>query len=140
MYRGTKIAIERNLEATMRDGTVLRADVYRPDSTERFPTILFRTPYDKQLEVSVEIARKLAERGYVLVLQDVRGRYASDGEFRPGLYSDDHCDAEDGYTTRSNGRRPVCPGLRARWERSVTHTAAGLSGNWHQRGRRTWLP
>jgi len=88
-----------NLEARMRDGTVLRADVYRPDNTRRFPTLLCRTPYDKQLDVTVEIARKLAERGYVVVLQDVRGRYASDGEFRAGFYSNDVCDAQDGYDT-----------------------------------------
>jgi putative CocE/NonD family hydrolase len=93
------IEAECNLEATMRDGTVLRADVYRPADNQRFPTLLMRTPYNKQNENTVEIARKLAERGYVLVLQDVRGRYASDGEFRPGFYTAEHCDAEDGYDT-----------------------------------------
>jgi len=47
----------------------------------------------------VEKAPKLAERGYVVVLQDVRGRFASDGEFKPGFYSSDTCDADDGYDT-----------------------------------------
>ena len=86
---------EGNLEGKMRDGTVLRADVYHPDGTGRFPTLLCRTPYDKERREA--FGRKLAELGYTVVLQDVRGRYASDGEFRPGLYSAEHDDAEDGY-------------------------------------------
>ena len=56
-----------------------------------------RTPYDKF--AFDDRGRKLAERGYVYVIQDVRGRYASDGEFQPGFYSADHMDAEDGYDT-----------------------------------------
>ena len=88
---------EANVQATMRDGTVLRADVYRPDAPGKFPVLLQRTPYDKSLETSAEITHRLAECGYVSVIQDVRGRFASDGEFRPGFYSSDHSDAEDGY-------------------------------------------
>ncbi len=90
-------AIERDAPAVMRDGTVLRADVYRPDTTGRFPTVVERTPYNKA--AFQERGRKLAQRGYVYVVQDVRGRYASDGEFQPGFYSSDHRDAEDGYDT-----------------------------------------
>jgi len=83
----------------MRDGTALRADVYRPATDGRYPILLCRTPYDKTREGYVESGHRLAERGYVVVIQDVRGRYASDGEFRPGLYSGEHDDAEDGYDT-----------------------------------------
>ena len=83
----------------MRDGTVLRADVYRPDAPGAFPILLCRTPYDKSHPRQVETGRRLAERGYVVVLQDVRGRHASDGDFLPGFYSADHRDAEDGYDT-----------------------------------------
>ena len=54
-------------------------------------------PYDKSGKL--EAGHKLAERGYLVAIQDVRGRYASDGEFRPGFFSADHCDAEDGYDT-----------------------------------------
>ncbi|HCR15946.1 MAG TPA: hypothetical protein DIU35_00550 [Candidatus Latescibacteria bacterium] len=93
-YRTIK---ETDLEATMRDGTVLRSDVYRPDTEDEFPVLLCRTPYDKAAEKQLEIGPKLAERGYIVVIQDVRGRYASDGEFKPGFYSSDHCDSEDGY-------------------------------------------
>ena len=42
-----KILVEKNIEARMRDGVVLRADVYRPDTTERLPAFLQRTPYSK---------------------------------------------------------------------------------------------
>ena len=91
--------MDHNLPATMRDGTVLRADVHRPDAPGRFPTLLCRTPYDKASERRVEVGRKFAERGFVVVSQDVRGRYASEGELKPGFYSADHCDAEDGYDT-----------------------------------------
>lgn len=94
-----RVITEKNLPVAMRDGTVLRADIYRPDAVERFPVLLYRTPYDKASESSVELAQKLSERGYVVVMQDVRGRYASDGGFRPGFYSSDTCDSEDGYDT-----------------------------------------
>ena len=81
------VAVKHDLPATMRDGTVLRADVYRPDFEGTFPVILSRTPYDKGK--NPKVCHKLAERGYVVVIQDVRGRYASDGEFRPGFFSAD---------------------------------------------------
>ena len=94
-----KVAVERNLESKMRDGTVLRADAYRPKVAGKFPVLLCRTPYSKEREQHLEIGREMADRGYVVVIQDVRGRYASDGEFKPGFYSADHCDREDGYDT-----------------------------------------
>ena len=83
----------------MRDGTRLRADLYLPRGTGPFPTLICRTPYSKERDIHVETAEQFAERGYLAIVQDVRGRYASDGTFRPGFYSADHCDAEDGYDT-----------------------------------------
>ena len=91
------VVVEADVEVGMRDGTVLRADVYRPDAPGMYPVLLQRTPYSKDGESPVEQGRKLAERGYVVVQQDVRGRYRSDGEFQPGFFSADHRDAEDGY-------------------------------------------
>ena len=91
--------VRRNVEARMRDGTRLRADAYVPWGSGPFPTVLCRTPYSKGRDVHVEMAEQFAERGYLAIVQDVRGRYASDGTFRPGFYSADHCDAEDGYDT-----------------------------------------
>ena len=93
------VAVETDVCAAMRDGTVLRADVYRPDAPGRYPALLQRTPYSKSGESCVEQGHRLAERGYVVVQQDVRGRYRSDGELLPGFYSADHMDAEDGYDT-----------------------------------------
>ena len=93
------VAKEENLAASMRDGTVLRADVYRPDIPGKFPTLVRRMPYNKASEGAIETASRLAERGYLVVDQDVRGRFASDGEFLPGLYSSEHHDSEDGYDT-----------------------------------------
>ena len=91
--------VDTDLPAAMRDGTLLRADVYRPDSPGPFPVLLCRTPYDKSRARQLDIGPRLAERGYVVVFQDVRGRHASDGEFLAGFYSADHRDAEDGYDT-----------------------------------------
>ena len=97
--RSFGVEVEADVSAAMRDGTVLRADVYRPDAPGRYPVLLQRTPYSKDSENCVEQGHKLAERGYVVVQQDVRGRYRSDGEFQPGFFSADHRDAEDGYDT-----------------------------------------
>jgi len=68
----------------MRDGVRLRADVMLPAGRGPFPTLVYRTPYDKEHELReyTTFARAL-ERGYAVVVQDVRGRYASEGEFRP---------------------------------------------------------
>jgi putative CocE/NonD family hydrolase len=65
----------------MRDGVKLRADIYRPDAEGKFPVLLKRTPYDKGR--GVEFGLKAAARGYVVIFQDVRGRYASEGEWSP---------------------------------------------------------
>ncbi len=88
-----------DLEAGMRNGTVLRSDAYYPDEDKTFPVLLCRTLYEKGAAKQIEIGPELASRGYLVVMQDVRGRYASDGEFQPGFYSADHADAEDGHDT-----------------------------------------
>ncbi len=75
------VTIEHGVAATMRDGTVLRADVYRPKAEGTFPVLLERTPYDKS--GSSKFGVKGAARGFVVVVQDVRGRYTSDGEWYP---------------------------------------------------------
>jgi hypothetical protein len=81
---GGRVRVERDIAVPMRDGVVLRADVYRPERTGRFPVLVYRTPYGKHLAAeSYQIHRKAVARNYVVVLQDVRGRYASDGRFDP---------------------------------------------------------
>ncbi|HEY3122060.1 MAG TPA: CocE/NonD family hydrolase [Vicinamibacteria bacterium] len=76
-----EIRFEGEVSVPMRDGTRLAADLYRP-ATGRFPALLERTPYDKRRPVLIEAGRYLAARGYAVVMQDVRGRFGSEGEFR----------------------------------------------------------
>jgi putative CocE/NonD family hydrolase len=89
---------EENVAAVMRDGTALRADVYRPDAGGQFPVLLCRTPYNKQAPRWAKQAARLASHGYVVIVQDLRGRYSSDGEFL-WEFDDKYLDAEDGYDT-----------------------------------------
>jgi uncharacterized protein len=86
------VTVERNVEVKMRDGVPLRADVYRPNSVGRFPVLLYRTPYDKNGVLPFGL--KAAAQGYVVISQDVRGRYASDGDWYPFLH-----ESSDGYDT-----------------------------------------
>ncbi|HMD39537.1 MAG TPA: CocE/NonD family hydrolase [Candidatus Acidoferrum sp.] len=74
-----EVIVERNVAAKMRDGVTLRADIYRPKADGKFPVLLVRTPYDKTHESS--FGMKGAARGYVVVEQDVRGRFESEGEW-----------------------------------------------------------
>lgn len=74
-----EVIVERNVAAKMRDGVTLRADIYRPKADGKFPVLLVRTPYDKTSETNFGL--KGVARGYVVIAQDVRGRFASDGQF-----------------------------------------------------------
>jgi putative CocE/NonD family hydrolase len=89
--------VEQNVPVPMRDGVVLRADVYRPATDWPVPVIVSRTPYDKSRPLIVTAAldpeRAVAD-GFSVVCQDTRGRYESEGEF----YTFAH-DREDGYDT-----------------------------------------
>ncbi|MBW2370646.1 MAG: CocE/NonD family hydrolase, partial [Deltaproteobacteria bacterium] len=81
----------------MRDGITLSADVILPKPTGRYPVILIRTPYLKNQDLTPYQGREtfirfLASQGYAVVMQDVRGRGDSEGEFQ--FY---WADAEDGY-------------------------------------------
>jgi putative CocE/NonD family hydrolase len=87
-----EVVVERNVGAKMRDGVTLRADIYRPKAEGRFPVLLVRTPYDKTNESS--FGMKGAARGYVVVEQDVRGRFTSEGEW----YTFKN-ESQDGYDT-----------------------------------------
>ena len=93
----TSLTIEQNIPIPMRDGTMLYADVYRPSSRGRYPVLLQRLPYGKHKpryrSLYLEPIRAV-NRGYVVVLQDVRGRHVSEGEFYPYRY-----ESQDGYDT-----------------------------------------
>jgi uncharacterized protein len=79
----------------MRDGAVLRADVLLPGGTGPFPVLVYRTPYgEKNAQREYTTFQHAVERGYAVVVQDVRGRYGSDGVFVP--YQNE---GRDGYDT-----------------------------------------
>ncbi|MGH2584545.1 MAG: CocE/NonD family hydrolase, partial [Dehalococcoidia bacterium] len=111
-YETGEVAVQRDVMVPMRDGARLACDVYRPARDGRpleepFPVILERTPYGKG-EVSrsertaqdprprsrAEVAADFVRHGYVVVYQDCRGRYGSEGAFVKYL-----SDADDGYDT-----------------------------------------
>src|SRR5262249_29146611 len=76
-----RVKTEANVRVPMRDGVTLAADIYRPDTEGKFPAILVRTPYNRATAQSVPQGRWFAERGYGVIMQDVRGRWDSDGRF-----------------------------------------------------------
>jgi putative CocE/NonD family hydrolase len=89
--------VDRDVPIEMRDGIVLYADVFRPADDGRYPVLLQRTPYNKALNalalLQIDPLRAVA-RGYVVVIQDVRGRHLSEGMFNP-FYQE----IDDGYDT-----------------------------------------
>ena len=85
------VTVDSGVRVRMRDGVMLMADVYRPNAPGRFPVLLERTPYNRQ---DPGTGLFLASHGYVVVLQDTRGRYASEGEFYPFRH-----EGLDGYDT-----------------------------------------
>lgn len=87
-----QVVVENGVHIKMRDGVSLVADVYRPKGEGKFPVLLERTPYDRKDESSM--AYQLSSHGYVVVLQDTRGRYESGGEFYP--FRDE---SQDGFDT-----------------------------------------
>jgi putative CocE/NonD family hydrolase len=84
------VVFEHNASMKTRDGVTLHADIYRPKADGQFPVLLQRTPYDKTGGIGFGIEG--AQRGFVVVIQDVRGRYSSEGEW----YTFKH-ESDDGY-------------------------------------------
>ena len=84
------VTVDRNTRVPMRDGIKLATDIYRPAGDGKFPAILVRTPYKKEMaEVQ---ARYYARRGYAFAVQDCRGRFASPGTWEPFVN-----EPKDGY-------------------------------------------
>jgi uncharacterized protein len=84
------VIIEKNVAMKTRDGVTLRADVYRPGGEGPFPVLLVRTPYNK--DGFSTFGPKGVKHGFMVVAQDVRGRYESEGEWYPFKHETD-----DGY-------------------------------------------
>lgn len=96
---------EPDVKIPMRDGTQLAANIFRPKGDGPWPVILIRTPYDKQDE-KWPGGEGYATKGYVMVVQDCRGRGKSGGEWEPFLH-----EAQDGFDTQEwIGRQPWCNG------------------------------
>ncbi len=114
------VRAEFDLRVPMRDGVTLSADVYRPDTTGRFPVIVERTPYDNSRPARLEIGKFLASHGYVYVTQDVRGRGDSEGVFYPLRF-----EAADGYDTQTwAGTQP--------WSNGTVGTTGSSYMGWTQ--------
>jgi putative CocE/NonD family hydrolase len=86
-----EVAVEKDLLVPVRDGTRLALDLYRPAPPGKYPVLLARTPYNKNGTATE--ARWFAARGYAVVVNDVRGRYASEGSWR--MIVDDPADGYD---------------------------------------------
>lgn len=84
----------RGVPVPMRDGVKLSADVLRPSAEGRFPTLVYRTPYDRKRESEDDVVQAALAAGYAVVLVDVRGRYDSGGAFTPYRH-----EGPDGYDT-----------------------------------------
>src|ERR1700682_1560198 len=78
-----EVTVERDVHVKMRDGVVLHADIYRPKTNGRFPVLLQRTPYNKSSHGESSFGHRAAAGGYVVIIQDVRGRYQCEGEWYP---------------------------------------------------------
>ncbi len=105
------VAVERDTMIPVRDGVRLATDIYFPSSVGlrapgRFPALVERTPYDKDAARFVLPARFFAQHGYVVLMQDVRGRGHSEGDWYPFAH-----EAPDGYDTIEwAGTQPWCTG------------------------------
>ena len=98
LSRSEDVVVDRDVMVVMRDGVRLATDIYRPARNgvpvaEPRPILLQRTPYDLRADDIVGIARFFVAHGYVVALQNLRGRYRSEGTFRKY----DAAGAPDGY-------------------------------------------
>jgi putative CocE/NonD family hydrolase len=84
------VVVQHDVTMQTRDGVVLRADVYHAAGDAKYPVLLQRTPYNKV--GAGDFARRAVARGFMVVIQDVRGRYNSDGDWYPFKY-----ESNDGY-------------------------------------------
>ncbi|MDH4107210.1 MAG: CocE/NonD family hydrolase [Gammaproteobacteria bacterium] len=112
-----EVIVETGVMIPMRDGIRLATDIYRPATdgvavADPLPVLLTRSPYGKDRQRDVDLARYLASHGYVAAIQDIRGRYASEGEFTK--YSS--LEAPDGYdTVEWLARQPWSDGRVGMW-------------------------
>ncbi|HET6316406.1 MAG TPA: CocE/NonD family hydrolase, partial [Chloroflexota bacterium] len=102
------VIVDFDVDVPMRDGTVLRANVYKPAAEGRWPVLLTRLPYGKDLPGAAAILDPIlaARTGYAVMIQDTRGRFTSEGDFRP--FENEAADGAD--TIAWTAKQPFCDG------------------------------
>src|SRR4051812_12669540 len=122
------LQVQQNFMMPMRDGARMATDIYRPARNGtavdgRFPVLLHRTPYDKTGQKA--IAEYFAQHGYVVAVQDIRGRYKSEGKF----LKVQPLDATDGYdAVEWMAKQPYSTGAVGMWGTSfAAHMQAGAA-------------
>src|SRR5438105_14267387 len=85
-----EVTVENNVPMKARDGVTLRANVYRPKPEGKSPVLLERSPYDKDNDEGFDM--RAAAHGVIYIIQDCRGRYASEGDWYTFRY-----ESSDGY-------------------------------------------
>lgn len=104
--RTDQVRMDKNIRVSTDDGATLATDHYRPQGVTYGPVVLIRTPYGKNRPMSAANGLMLARRGLQVIIQDVRGTFGSDGEFRPF-----HAETADGLATLDWIRaQPWCDG------------------------------
>jgi uncharacterized protein len=128
MPASATLTVDRNQPIPMRDGTILYADVYRPAGPGPYPVVMTRTPYDKANTGVTPFAVRAATAGYAVVVQDVRGRFTSEGAFYAFVN-----ERQDGYDTIEwLVAQPWCDGNVGMYGGSyvgLTQWQAALSGH-----------
>ncbi len=125
--RGPAIIRERNVRIPMHDGVRLSTNIFRPAGAAKLPTILVRTPYNKGADLTPNY-QFFVDRNYSVVIQDVRGRYDSGGEFDPRRQETPDGDETLSWIARqpwSNGKVGMMGGSYL----GITQWRAAESGN-----------
>jgi len=117
---GYEIKLDLNVRIPMRDGAILSADIYRPDTAGKFPVILLRTPYSNNSKRILDNGLYFAEHGFVFIAQDSRGRHDSEGRFRPFVD-----EGRDGYDT-------IEWAAKQPWSNGNVGTIGGSYAGWNQ--------
>lgn len=109
--RTHRFEVVRGVPIALADGVTLVHDHYRPRTSERLPTILVRTPYDRADFLAAFWYHRFAERGYHVIVQDCRGRFGSSGSFEPFAH-----ERADGLATIAwIGEQPWFDGRLGMW-------------------------
>jgi putative CocE/NonD family hydrolase len=131
-----RVRVELNVQVQMRDQVYLSADVYRPDAEGKFPALLMRTYWGKHEPGKIQGALYYAARGYVVVLQDVRGRFDSGGVWNPYVN-----EVRDGYDTQMwLGKQVWCNGSVGAYGESYDGFTALMPAPLHSSYVKTLIP